>query len=411
MSPFVADPREFYQPQDPSPGTAVNPSQLEIKQGFAKGDNPSPLPKIFQPLKIRGFTAKNRIWVSPMCMYSSQDGFATDFHLSHYSQFAMRGAGLVMVEASGVQPEGRITPNCLGIYRDEHVPGLRRIVSHMHKYGTIAGIQLAHSGRKGSTIPLQLYGTRGESLKMTAEEGGWPDNVYGPSAIAYDDNHYPPKAMSTEQICQTRQAFIDAAVRADQAGFDVVEVHSAHGYLLFEFLSPLSNKRTDEYGGSFENRTRLLLEVVRGIRQVWPHNKPLFVRISSTDWVEGGWTIEDTVELGKILLNAGVDLVDCSSAGNDTRQNIPLEPGFQVQFAARVRNDVPGMLSGAVGLITTSAQARDVLEEDKADVLFIGREFLRNPSFVYKTAHELGINVKWNNQYERGRLKTKYSFV
>ncbi|KAJ2800259.1 hypothetical protein H4R20_004128, partial [Coemansia guatemalensis] len=165
------------------------------------------------------------------------------------------------------------------------------------------------------------------------------------------------------------------------------------------------------YGGSFENRTRLLLEVVRGIRQVWPHNKPLFVRISSTDWVEGGWTIEDTVELGKILLNAGVDLVDCSSAGNDTRQNIALEPGFQVQFAARVRNDVPGMLSGAVGLITTSAQARDVLEEDKADVLFIGREFLRNPSFVYKTAHELGINVKWNNQYERGRLKTKYSFV
>ncbi|KAJ2454478.1 NADH-dependent flavin oxidoreductase [Coemansia sp. RSA 2336] len=410
MSKFVSDPRQFYQVQDPSPGTAIEPSQLEIDQGFAKGPNPNPLPKLFQPLKLRGFEAKNRIWVSPMCMYSAQDGFSTDFHLAHYSQFAMRGAGLVMVEATGVLPEGRISPNCLGIWQDEHIEGLQRIVSHMHKYGTLAGIQLGHGGRKGSTIPLQMYGAR-SSLRSSKEEGGWPDNVYGPSAEAYDDAHYTPKEMTIEQIQMVKQAFVDAAVRADKAGFDVLEVHSAHGYLLFEFLSPLSNHRTDEYGGSFENRSRLLLEVVQGIRRVWPHEKPLFVRVSSTDWVEGGWTMDDTEALAKILLNAGVDLIDCSSAGNDPRQKIPLSPGYQVQFAQRVKEQVPGMLSGAVGLISKGEQAREIIENDEADAIFVGREFLRNPSFVLSTAHELGINVKWNNQYERGRLKTKYSFV
>ncbi|KAJ2648295.1 hypothetical protein IWW40_004048 [Coemansia sp. RSA 1250] len=410
MSKFVSNPRQFYQLQDPSPGTPIEPSQLEIDQGFAKGPNPNPLPKLFQPLKLRGFAAKNRIWVSPMCMYSSQDGFATDFHLSHYSQFAMRGAGLVMVEATGVLPEGRISPNCLGIWQDEHIEGLQRIVNHMHKYGTLAGIQIGHGGRKGSTIPLQMYGTRG-SLRSSKEDGGWPENVYGPSAEAYDDLHYKPKEMTIEQIHMVRQAFVDAAVRADKAGFDVLEIHSAHGYLLSEFLSPLSNHRTDEYGGSFENRTRLLLEVIQGIRQVWPHQKPLFVRVSSTDWVEGGWTMDDTEALAKILLNAGVDLIDCSSAGNDPKQKIPLSPGYQVQFAQRIKQQVPGMLSGAVGLISKSEQARQIIEDNEADAIFIGREFLRNPSFVYSTAHELGINVKWNNQYERGRLKTKYSFV
>ncbi|KAJ2708683.1 hypothetical protein H4R23_006964, partial [Coemansia sp. Cherry 401B] len=323
MPTAASDPRDFYQAQVPPPGTAIEPTQLEIDQGFATGPNPSPLPKLFQPLTIRGYTAKNRIWVSPMCMYSAQDGFATDFHLSHYSQFAVRGAGLVMVEATGVLPEGRISPNCLGIWKDEHVDSLRRIVSHMHKYGALAGIQIGHSGRKGSTIPLQFYGTR-ESLRSTAEEGGWPDNVYGPSAIAYDDAHYTPTAMTAGQIDTVRQAFIDAAARADQAGFDVLEIHSAHGYLLSSFLSPLSNQRTDKYGGSFENRTRLLLEVVHGIRQIWPQDKPLFVRVSSTEWVEGGWTIDDTVELSKALLAAGVDLIDCSSAGNNAHQKIPL---------------------------------------------------------------------------------------
>ncbi|KAJ2823993.1 hypothetical protein IWW50_003541 [Coemansia erecta] len=410
MSPFASDPHDFYQVQQPSPGTAVEPTQLDISQGFANGPNPDPLPKLFHPLKIRGITAKNRIWVSPMCMYSAQDGFPTDFHLSHYSQYAIRGAGLVMVEATGVLPEGRISPNCLGIWKDEHIASYRRIVSHMHKYGTIAAIQIGHGGRKGSTIPLQQYGTR-DSLRSTAEEGGWPDNVYGPSAIPFDDAHYDPKEMTVEQIHMVRQAFIDAARRADQAGFDAVEIHGAHGYLLSSFLSPLSNQRTDDYGGSFENRTRLILEVVRGIRTVWPENKPLFFRISSTEWVEGGWTIDDTVALSKILLDAGVDMIDCSSGGNNSHQQIPVAPGFQVQFAERVKKEVPGMLTGAVGLVTKADQANEVVESNSADAVFVGREFLRNPSFVLSTAHALGINIKWNNQYERGRLKTKYSFV
>ncbi|KAJ1857496.1 NADH-dependent flavin oxidoreductase [Coemansia sp. RSA 1722] len=411
MSPATTkDPRDFYQDQNPAPGTAIEPSELEIQQGFANGKNPDPLPKLFQPLKIRGYNIKNRIWVSPMCMYSAQDGFVSDFHLSHYSQFAMRGAGLIMVEATGVLPEGRISPNCLGIWKDEHIEGLRRTVSHMHKYGAVAGIQLGHSGRKGSTIPLQLYGTR-DTFKSTLEEGAWPDKVYGPSAIPYDENHYVPKEMTAEQIKLVQQAFIDGAVRADKAGFDVIELHSAHGYLLFEFLSPLSNKRTDDYGGSFENRVRMLIEVARGVRKVLPEHKPLFVRVSSTDWVEGGWTAEDTVALAKLLTNEGVDLLDCSTAGNDPRQNIPLAPGYQVQFATKVKDEVPGMLTGAVGLINNGKMAKDIIESDKADAIFVAREFLRNPSFVLSTAHELGINIKWPNQYERGRLKTKYSFV
>ncbi|KAJ1718462.1 NADH-dependent flavin oxidoreductase [Coemansia erecta] len=411
MSPVkTTDPKNFYQDQNPAPGTAIEPTELEIQQGFANGKNPDPLPKLFQPLKIRGYTVKNRIWVSPMCMYSAKDGFTTNFHMSHYSQFAMRGAGLIMVEATGVLPEGRISPNCLGLWKDEHIDGLREIVSHMHEYGTVAGIQLGHGGRKGSTIPLQLYGTR-DSLRSTIEEGAWPDKVYGPSAIAYDESHYTPKEMSLEQIKVVQQAFVDAAERADKAGFDVVELHSAHGYLLFEFLSPLSNKRTDEYGGSFENRTRMLIEVARGVRKVLPESKPLFVRISSTDWVDGGWEIEDTIRLAKILASEGVDLFDCSSAGNDPRQKIPLAPGYQVQFATKVKNEVPGMLSGAVGLITNGKIASEVIESDKADAIFVAREFLRNPSFVLSSAHELGINIKWPNQYERGRLKTKYSFV
>ncbi|KAJ2725402.1 hypothetical protein GGI07_001281 [Coemansia sp. Benny D115] len=409
MSNFVSDPRNFYQLQDPPPGAAVQPTELEISQGFAKGKNAEPLPKLFQPLKIREYTTKNRIWVSPMCMYSAQDGFSSDFHLSHYSQFAMRGAGLVMFEATGVLPEGRITPNCLGIWKDDHIPGLTRIVNHLHKYGTVVGIQLAHSGRKGSTIPLQLYGTR-DSLRATIEEGAWPNKVYAPSTMAYDETHYTPKEMTIEQIEEVQQAFVDGAVRAGKAGYDVIELHSAHGYLLHEFISPLSNHRTDKYGGSFENRTRMLVEIAQRVRKVWPKEKPLFVRISATDWVEGGWSADDTVALAKILVKEGVDLLDCSTAGNDPRQDIPLAPGYQVQFATRVKNEVPGMLSGAVGLITNAQTAHDIVQDDRADIIDVAREFLRNPSFVLSTAHELGINVKWPNQYERGKLKTKYSF-
>ncbi|KAJ1886386.1 hypothetical protein LPJ81_006711, partial [Coemansia sp. IMI 209127] len=293
---------------------------------------------------------------------------------------------------------------------DEHIEGLKRIVSHLHKYGTVAGIQLAHSGRKGSTIPLQLYGTR-DSLRATYEEGGWPDNVYAPSALAYDENHYTPKEMTKEQIETVQQAFVDAAVRADKAGFDVIELHGAHGYLLHEFLSPLSNKRTDDYGGSFENRTRMMVETVRGVRKVWPKEKPLFVRVSATDWVEGGWSIDDTVALAKILVNEYVDVMGCSTAGNDPRQKIPLGPGYQVQFATKVKENVPGMLTAAVGIITEGKQAGEIVESGKADVVSVARQFLSNPSFVLSTARDLNVNVKWNNQYERGKRKIKYSFV
>ncbi|KAJ1859604.1 hypothetical protein LPJ73_001781 [Coemansia sp. RSA 2703] len=392
-----------------APGTAFEPTEAEIQNGFALGKNPNPLPKVFQPLKIRNYTFKNRIWVSPMCMYSSEDGFTNDFHMSHYSQFAIRGAGLVMTEATGVLPEGRITPNCLGIWKDEHIDGLRRIVNHVHKYGAVAGMQLGHSGRKGSTIPLGMIQYR-DTMRATEEDGAWPEDVYGPSAIAFDASHCTPREMTLDDIDRVQQAFADAAVRAGKAGFDLVELHGAHGYLLFEFLSPLSNQRTDKYGGSFENRTRMLIETVRRVRQVWPEDKPLFVRISSSEWVEGGWDIDDTVALAKLLVNEGVDLIDCSSGGNDPRQKITNGPGYQVPFAEKVKHEVSGLLVGAVGLITEGHQANEILEDGKADVLFIAREFLRNPSFVLSTAHELGVNIKWPIQYERAILKPKYKF-
>ncbi|KAJ2004090.1 hypothetical protein GGI04_002282, partial [Coemansia thaxteri] len=376
--------------KNPSPGAAIEPSSSAISEGYASGPNPNPLPKVFQPLVLRNYTAKNRIWVSPMCMYSSEDGFVNDFHLSHYTQFAIRGAGLIMVEASGVLPEGRITPNCLGIWKDEHVDGLSRIVDNLHSYGAIAGIQLAHSGRKGSTIPLHLYGNR-STFKSTESEGGWPENVYGPSAIAFDELHNTPHEVSIEQIHSVQQAFVDAAARAHKAGFDVIELHGAHGYLIYEFLSPLSNHRTDKYGGSFENRIRFLTEIVDKIRQIWPQEKPLFVRISATEWVEGGWSLDDTVNLASILYAAGVDLLDCSSAGNDPRQNIPAAPGFQVPFATAVKNQVSGILTAAVGLITQPGQVDEIISENKADVVFVAREFLRNPSFVLSSAHALGV--------------------
>ncbi|KAJ2725403.1 hypothetical protein GGI07_001282 [Coemansia sp. Benny D115] len=401
--------QDFYQLQSPAPGTPIEPSEREIAQGWANGKNPSPLPKLFQPLNIRGLTFKNRIWVSPMCMYSSEDGFSTDYHLAHYSQYAIRGAGLIFTEATGVLPEGRISFNCLGLWKDEHIENLARTVSHLHKYGTAVGIQLAHSGRKGSSIPPHAFGTR-DSFRATLEEGAWPDKVYGPSSIAYSNGFFTPHEMSIAEIEGVQQAFVDSAKRADKAGFDVIEIHGAHGYLFAQFLSPLSNQRTDSYGGSFENRIRMLIETVRRVRQVWPEHKPLFVRLSTTEWVEGGWDVDDSVALAKILVNEGVDLVDCSSGGNDPRQNIPVGPGYQVPPAARIKKEVPELLIGAVGLITKGSQANEILEAGNADVVFIAREFLRNPSFVLSSAHELQVFIKWPNQYERSRLKPKYSF-
>ncbi|KAJ1933730.1 hypothetical protein FBU59_005933, partial [Linderina macrospora] len=353
--------------QNPSPGTPIEPTAAEVKQGYATFEkNPTTLPKLFQPLKIRNATFKNRLWVSPMCMYSADDGHVNDFHLAHYGQLAMRGAGAIVMEATGVLPEGRITPNCLGIWKDDHVAGLKRIVDFMHQFGTTAGIQIGHAGRKGSTIPLHDYG-RFPSLRSSAEDGGWPENVYGPSAIPFDDQHWVPKEMTLEQIDRVQQAFVDAAVRADKAGFDFIEIHGAHGYLISSFNSPLSNHRTDKYGGSFENRTRFVTETVQRVRKVWPAEKPLFIRFSASELVEGGWAPKDTVALAKVLLREGVDLVDCSSGGNDVRQKIAAGPGYQVPFAAEVKEGAPGILAGAVGIILDGEQANDILEQSKAD--------------------------------------------
>ncbi|KAJ2158111.1 hypothetical protein GGF46_004016 [Coemansia sp. RSA 552] len=408
---------DFYQEQRGSgPGTAVEPTASEIRQGFAAGANPAQLPALYTPLKIRGLELKNRVAMSPMCMYSSDDGFATDFHLVHTGQYALRGVGLVIMEAAGVAPEGRITPNCLGIWKDDHVEKLRQIVQFAHTNKGAIGIQLAHAGRKSSTTAPWLMKQRGANAD--AAHGGWPDKVYGPSAVAFNDSSYQPHELSVEGIREIQQQFVDAARRAHRAGFDMVELHGAHGYLMHEFLSPISNKRTDEYGGSFENRIRFVVETVEQVRAVLPAEMPLFIRLSITDWVGpsdqapgGGWTEDESVELAKILRNAGVDLVDCSTSGSSPLQKIPLAPGYQVPFAERIKADVDGMLSGAVGLITDAKQANQIIEQGRADLVFLGRVLLREPNFALDGANLLETFAQYPHQYERGRRKTKYTFV
>ncbi|KAJ2856346.1 hypothetical protein J3B02_001653 [Coemansia erecta] len=414
----MSDPRAFFQEQNGrGPGAAVEPTASEVKQGFtAQTSNPNPLPKLFQPLTIRGLTLKNRLVASPMCMYSSQDGFATDFHLVHIGQFAMSGLGLTIMEASGVSPEGRITPNCLGIWKDEHIEKLQQITRFVHANKGAVGIQLAHAGRKASTTAPWLIKKLGANA--TPENGGWPESVVAPSDVAYDERSWKPHELTIEEIQRIQKHFADAAVRADKAGFDVIEIHGAHGYLIHEFLSPISNKRTDQYGGSFDNRVRFVIETVRKVREVWPGDKPLFVRLSITDWVApsediptGGWTEEESIELAKRLSAEGVDLIDCSTSGSSPKQSIPLGPGYQVRFATSIKNGVPGILTGAVGLITDAVQANDILEQDKADLVFVGRVLLREPNFVLDGALKLGVFPQYPHQYERGRNKTKLTFV
>ncbi|KAJ2608613.1 hypothetical protein H4S08_004387 [Coemansia sp. RSA 1365] len=412
---MVVDSRNFYQEQRGA-GVAVEPTESEIKQGFASKSNPSQLPKLYHPLRIRGLSLKNRIALSPMCMYSSDDGFATDFHLVHIGQYALRGVGLIVMEASGVAPEGRISPNCLGIWKDAHIEKLQQIVNFVHTNKAAIGIQLAHAGRKSSTTAPWLMKVQGANAD--AAHGGWPDNVVGPSAVKFDTRSWLPKELEIEDIRRIQQEFVDAAVRADKAGFDVIELHSAHGYLLHEFLSPISNKRTDEYGGSFENRIRFLIETVRKVRTVWPQEKPLFVRLSVTDWVSpsdeipsGGWTEEESIELAKELVKEGVDLVDCSTSGSSPKQQIPLAPGYQVPFAAAIKKNVPGLLSGAVGLIIDAKLSNEVLEENKADLVFVGRALLREPNFALDAGKQLNTFVQYPHQYERGRAKSRFTFV
>jgi 2,4-dienoyl-CoA reductase-like NADH-dependent reductase (Old Yellow Enzyme family) len=353
---------------------------------------------LFDPLAIRDLTFANRVFVSPMCQYSSHDGFANDWHFVHLCSRAVGGAGLVLTEATAVLPEGRITPEDLGIWSDAHIQMLSRIVSFIHEQGSVAGMQLAHAGRKASTHrPWEAPGAISES------EGGWK-KVVAPSAMAFTDNYPMPYALTTDGIQEVIAAFAAAARRACQAGFRVLEIHAAHGYLIHEFLSPLSNRREDDYGGSFENRARLCREIVAAVRSEWPKELPLFLRISATDWIEGGWDVNESVKLARELKPIGVDLVDCSSGGNVPHANIPAGPGYQTAFASRIRHEAE-IMTGAVGMITSPVQAEHIIRTEQADAVIMAREFLRDPYWALRAARELDQPIAWPVQYLRAAPK------
>ncbi len=354
---------------------------------------------LFQPLSLRDVTIPNRVWMPPMCQYSAAPdgpdaGAPDDWHFAHYAARAAGGTGLIVVEATAVSPEGRISPYDLGIWNDTQVEAFRRITRFLVSQGTVPGIQLAHAGRKAST---DRPWTGGAPLGPDAY--GW--QPVGPSPLAFDENHPVPTELTVDQIRETVGQFADAARRALAAGFEIAEIHGAHGYLIGNFLSPHSNHRTDAYGGSYENRTRFALEVVDAVRQVWPDDKPLFFRVSATDWLaEGGWTPDDTVRFARDLRAHGIDLLDVSSGGNASGVRIPTGPGYQVPFAARVKAET-SLPVAAVGLITDVEQAEKILVNEEADAVFLGRELLRNPSWARQAARELGGDVYVPDQYHR----------
>ncbi|KJZ68883.1 hypothetical protein HIM_11727 [Hirsutella minnesotensis 3608] len=410
----------FAPAQDPPSGTASDPRTA---------------PTLFRPLRIRDVELANRVVVSPMCMYSADDGHLTDFHLAHLGRFALAGAALTIVEATAVEPRGRITPEDSGLWADSQIAPLRRIVDLVHSQGHKAGIQLAHAGRKASTVAPWLSERNGGRVLARVDEGGWPDDVVAPSAIPFADHYASPTALSTADVGRLVQAYVDSARRAVEAGFDVIEIHGAHGYLLSEFLSPLSNRRTDKYGGSFENRTRLLVEVIRAVRGVIPAGMPLFLRVSATEWMEHTgeqtWDLAETIKLARLLPDLGVDLLDVSSGGNNHAQKIDIHPYYQVSLAGKIREalrrDGTHMLIGAVGMISSAEMAKAVVGDDgreangaangtvngmmevdeehgqktQADVVLVARQFLRDPNFVVNMARELDVDVKWANQFHR----------
>ncbi len=353
------------------------------------------MPKLFDPIQIKTVLFKNRMVVSPMCQYSAEDGFANDWHLVHLGSRAVGGAALVFVEATSVSPDGRISPGDLGIWKEEQIPGLKRITDFILKQGAIPGIQLAHAGRK-SSFPIPWTGTE----LLLPETGGW--QAVAPSSLAFNEKYPVPHELTLIEIEQLIQDFALAAKRCLEAGFKVIELHAAHGYLLHEFLSPLSNFRKDAYGGSFENRIRILQNCLQAIQQYWPADLPIFVRISATEWVEGGWSIDDSIQLAIILKGLGVDLIDCSSGGNASNAKIALTPGYQVPLAKQIKQHA-AILTGAVGLITNASQAEKIIENNEADLIFIGRELLRDPYFPLKAAKELQANISWPNQYLRAK--------
>jgi 2,4-dienoyl-CoA reductase-like NADH-dependent reductase (Old Yellow Enzyme family) len=358
---------------------------------------------LFSPLTQRSLTLPNRIAVSPMCQYSSVDGHATDWHLVHLGSRAIGGAGMVFTEAAAVSPEGRITPGDLGIYLDDHIPQLARITEFIKAHGSIPAIQLAHAGRKASMVPPWE-----KSRNLPPSEGGWED-VVAPSAERYSPVYPLPHALDRAGMDKVLADFTAATHRAAQAGFLLAEVHAAHGYLAHEFLSPLSNFRTDEYGGSLANRARFPLEVIRAVRAAFPAHLPVWVRVSATDWVTkpdgspDGLTIDETVEFARLVKAEGIDLLDVSSGGNDTRQQIPAGPGYQTGFAERIRRET-GLATGAVGFITSPAQADQIIRSGQADVVLLARELLRDPYWPIHAADALQLPASWPVQYERAAL-------
>jgi 2,4-dienoyl-CoA reductase-like NADH-dependent reductase (Old Yellow Enzyme family) len=350
--------------------------------------------KLFESYKLRNVEFRNRIWVSPMCQYSSVDGMPTDWHLVHLGSRAVGGAGLVIMEATAVSPEGRISPSDAGIWSDAHGDAYKKITKFIKENGAIAGIQIAHAGRKASTGEPWNGG-----VKVDEKDGGW--ETVAPSAIAFNENYPLPREMSKAEIEQATNDFVAAAKRAVDAGFEVIEIHAAHGYLFHEFLSPLSNRRSDEYGGSLENRMRFLLETTEKVRKVVPESLPVFVRISATDWTENGWDLAQSVELCKELKNIGIDLIDVSTGGNVPDAKIPVAPGYQVSFAAEIRKQV-SIPTGAVGMITDAKQAEQILQNGEADAILIAREFLRDAYFPFTSAKELGEGIDYvPKQYGR----------
>jgi 2,4-dienoyl-CoA reductase-like NADH-dependent reductase (Old Yellow Enzyme family) len=361
----------------------VNPGVVLPQEGVT-------IPKLFEPLTIRNVTIKNRIVLSPLCMYSADRGYIGDFHLAHLSQFALGGAGLIFMEATGVTLEGRISAFCPSLHEDGQIAPIKRIVDVVHATGAKFGMQLGHAGRKASSPPP--FAGRGPTIVGTPDS--W--TPVGPSPIAYAPDWAVPHELTQDEIAAIVQAFVDSVLRARQAGVDVIEIHGAHGYLISNFLSPLSNQRTDEYGGSFENRIRVLTEIVKAVRAVW--TGPLFVRVSATEHVEGGWNIEDTVNLAKVLKTLEVDVLDCSSGGNIATAVIHGAPGYQVPYAAAVRKET-GLMTMAVGIITEGVQAEEILQSGSADLVAIGRQFLRESSFPLRAARELNVDPTYIPQY------------
>ncbi|RFU79020.1 nadph dehydrogenase [Trichoderma arundinaceum] len=395
----------FYTPaQNPLIGTPVDKESA---------------PTLFQPLRMRSVELHNRVVVSPMCQYSADNGHLTDYHLVHLGQLALHGAGLVIVEATSVEPRGRISPQDSGLWQDSQIAPLRRITDFIHSQGVKAGIQIGHAGRKASTLAPWIGGT---AKKAVADEsvGGWPSDVVSASAIPFHEDYAHPKELTKEEIKELVQKFAETAQRAVQAGFDVIELHGAHGYLINNFLSPLSNQRTDEYGGSFENRIRFVREATEAVRAVIPADMPLWLRVTATEWVEytgqPSWTVEDTIKLAKLVPSWGIDVLDVSTGGNNFQQKFPPSKTYQIDIARTVRKALRAegidLLIGAVGNISDAQTVHDVVQEGPeaaAELALVARQFLREPEWLLRVAHELKVAVKWANQYSRAGPRTDFS--